>query len=52
MFPALGFGIDYSERYRCLPYIGVPTDEAIVRVGAAAEAAKAERQRRQELSEL
>ena len=36
-----GFGIDFSEKYRTLPYIGVPTDEAVARGIAEAEAAKA-----------
>lgn len=33
-----GYGIDYSEMYRFLPYIGVPTSEAVARV--ATEAAR------------
>ena len=36
-----GFGIDFSEKYRTLPYIGVPTDEAVARGIAETEAAKA-----------
>jgi hypothetical protein len=44
----IGFGIDFSERYRNLPYIGVPTEEAVARVNAevAEAAARWERQRR------
>lgn len=40
----VGYGIDYSEMYRFLPYIGVPTPEAVARVAAEALA----RQQRQQ----
>ncbi|KAG1654281.1 hypothetical protein FOA52_005661 [Chlamydomonas sp. UWO 241] len=30
----VGYGIDYSERFRFLPFIGVPTDEAVARIAA------------------
>ena len=44
----VGFGIDFSEMYRTLPYIGVPTDAAVARVAAEAEVARAERLLRQQ----
>ena len=46
--PFSGFGIDFSEMYRTLPYIGVPTDAAVARVAAEAEVARAERLLRQQ----
>ncbi|GAX79488.1 hypothetical protein CEUSTIGMA_g6929.t1 [Chlamydomonas eustigma] len=42
----VGFGIDYSEMYRFLPYIGVPTEAAIARVAAEADSTRAARMRR------
>lgn len=33
----VGYGIDYSEYYRFLPYIGVPTEEAVERVAKEVE---------------
>jgi hypothetical protein len=34
----VGYGIDYSEMYRFLPFIGVPSAKAVARVGAEAAA--------------
>lgn len=36
----VGYGIDFSENYRFLPYVGVPTDVAIERVREEARSEK------------
>lgn len=40
----VGYGIDYAERFRFLPYVGVPKDEAVPRIADEVKAHAAEHQ--------